>query len=411
MNLHRLLAMVLAGGKGERLLPLTKFRAKPAVMFGGPYRIIDFVLNNLVNSGIFKIKVLTQFKANSLINHLNDGWPLSRNLGQFVDAVPAQMQTGEKWYQGTADAIHQNLGIIHYEAPDLVLIFGGDHVYKMDIMQMVDEHVENGADMTVSAVSIPKEDATSLGVIQIDADQWVIGFEEKPEDPKPLPDDQDKALASMGNYIFNRDVLEAVLEEDAKNPESTHDFGKDIIPQMIHKYRVLCYDFQNNDHPGMEPQERGYWRDVGTIDSYYEANMDLRSVSPTFNLYNPEWPLRTAFYPHPPAKFVFNVSEEKRVGAAFDSLICPGAILSGGTIQNSIISSQVFVHSYAEVMDSIIMPEVKIGRGAKIKKAIIDKYVNIPPGEKIGFDLEKDSQRFTVSPEGVVVIGKETVIE
>ena len=317
MTLHRILAMVLAGGRGERLSPLTLTRAKPAVMFGGRYRIIDFVLNNLINSGIFKIKVLTQFKANSLINHLNDGWPLSRNLGQFVDPVPAQMQTGDKWYQGTADAIYQNLGIIQYEDPDLVLVFGGDHVYKMDIMQMVNEHIENGADMTVSAVSIPRQDATSLGVIQVDADQWVIGFEEKPENPKPMPDNPDMALASMGNYIFNRDVLEEILLEDAKDPQSSHDFGKDIIPKIINKYRVFCYDFRNNEHPGMQPQEKGYWRDVGTIDSFYEANMDLRSVSPVFNLYNTEWPIRTAFYPDPPAKFVFNVPEERTSWSGF----------------------------------------------------------------------------------------------
>ncbi len=411
-RLPSIMAMILAGGKGERLFPLTEVRAKPAVQFGGKYRIIDFVLNNMVNSGIYKIKVLTQFKSNSLIKHLSDAWHLDRRVGHFIDIVPAQMRTGEVWYQGTADAIFQNMNLLYEETPDYVAIFGGDHVYKMDVRQMFEMHLDCEADLTISVVPVPIEKATSLGVLEVDASGRVLGFEEKPANPKPMPGHPSMALASMGNYIFSIETLKSVLQIDAENDRSSHDFGKDVIPYMVQSgYEVYAYDFSTNEVPGMTERERGYWRDVGTIESFYEANMDLRSVSPIFNLYNRKWPLRTFQSFSAPAKFVFAGEGDDRRGEAIDSLISEGAIISGSRVRNSILSPDVFVHSYAEVTDSIIMSGVEIGRGAKVRRAIIDKYQMIPEGELIGYDAKKDREKYFVSSSGIVVIAKKELPE
>lgn len=406
LDLDHTLVMILAGGRGSRLEPLTSIRAKPSVTFGGKYRIIDFVLSNFVNSGLFKIKVLTQFKSNSLNKHLYDAWYMNRSFGHYVDPVPAQMATGEVWYQGTADAIYQNLNLVYDESPVRICVFGGDHVYKMDIRQMLDWHLAKRADLTISAIPVPIEKASELGIMEVDRQWRIIGWEEKPSNPKPIPGRPDMALASMGNYIFETKPLVEQLENDHKHTQSSHDFGKDIIPQMIENNRVYAYDFSTNEIPGQHTREKGYWRDVGTIASYYEANMDLRSVDPIFDLYNQHWPIRTASYQAPPAKFVFDWEWEMRRGVAYDSLISDGCIISGALVRNCILSPGVFIHSYTEVTDSIIMHEVDIGRGARIRNAIIDKYVQIPEGEMIGYDLERDREKYFVSPEGLVVIAK-----
>jgi len=406
-RLPSIMAMILAGGKGERLFPLTEVRAKPAVQFGGKYRIIDFVLNNMVNSGIYKIKVLTQFKSNSLIKHLSDAWHLDRRVGHFIDIVPAQMRTGDVWYQGTADAIFQNMNLLYEETPDYIAIFGGDHVYKMDVRQMFETHLDCEADLTISVVPVPIEKATSLGVLEVDAAGRVLGFEEKPANPKPMPGHPSMAMASMGNYIFSIETLKSVLQIDSENDGSSHDFGKDVIPFMVRSgYEVYAYDFSTNEVPGMTERERGYWRDVGTIESFYDANMDLRTVSPIFNLYNRKWPLRTFQSFSGPAKFVFAGEGDVRRGEAIDSLISEGAIISGSRVRNSILSPDVFVHSYAEVTDSIIMSGVEIGRGAKVRRAIIDKYQMIAEGELIGYDSKQDREKYFVSSSGIVVIAK-----
>lgn len=410
-RMPEVMAMILAGGKGERLFPLTEVRAKPAVQFGGKYRIIDFVLNNMVNSGIYKIKVLTQFKSNSLIKHLSDAWHLNRMVGHFIDVVPAQMRTGDVWYRGTADAIFQNMNLLYEESPEYVAIFGGDHIYKMDVRQMMDYHLQSQAELTIAVIPVPLDKATSLGVMQVDNDGRVIAFQEKPANPSPMPGDPTRALASMGNYIFSVDTLIDVLSKDAQR-DTSHDFGKDVIPSMITEgYRVYAYDFMTNDVPGMTEMERGYWRDVGTIEAFYEANMDLRAVSPIFNLYNRSWPLRTSQCYSPPAKFVFAGDNDPRRGEAIDSLISEGCIISGSRVRNSILSPDVFIHSYAEVIDSIIMSGVEIGRGAKIRRAIIDKYHKIPEGEIIGYDLESDRRKYFVTETGLVVIAKQELME
>jgi glucose-1-phosphate adenylyltransferase len=408
LDLNKTLVMVLAGGRGTRLGPLTAFRTKPAVTFGGRYRIIDFVLSNLVNSGLFKIKVLTQFKSNSLIKHLHDAWYMNRSFGQHVDPVPAQMATGKVWYQGTADAIYQNLNLVYDEDPVRLCVFGGDHVYKMDLREKIAWHCSREADVTISAIPVPIAKASELGIMEVDEDWKIVGWEEKPKNPKPLPNDPTRALASMGNYIFETDPLIAVLEEDHADASSSHDFGKDVIPKMIHTHGVYAYDFSTTKVPGQQEKERGYWRDVGTIVDYFEANMDLRSVDPIFDLYNYEWPIRTATHHYPPAKFVFDQEWELRRGVAYDSLISAGCIISGGLVRNSILSPGVFVHSYCEIHESIIMHEVEIGRGAHIRRAIIDKYTKIPDGEMVGFDLERDRERYYVTDEGIVVIAKVT---
>ncbi len=406
--MNQILAMVLAGGRGMRLGPLTQDRAKPAVPFGGEFRIIDFVINNLINSGIFKIKILTQFKADSLICHLHDTWNMSRMLGHYVDCVPAQMRTGQTWFTGTADAVYQNMYHIERERPPLVAVFGGDHVYKMDLKQLVDFHFARDSEITLCALPRPLYEATQFGVLEVDAHDRIAGFEEKPAGPKPMPGNPDQAFVSMGNYLFDTQVLLDLLSEDSQDRSSSHDFGKDILPRAIRSHRVCAYDFTRNVVPGMTPRERGYWRDVGTVDCYMEANMDLRSVEPVFNLYNRQWPMRTATKSRPPAKFVF-AQEGGRRGVALDSLVSGGAIISGSLVQNCIICPDAFIHSYSKIFDSIIMHGVDIGRGCNIRRAIIDKGVHVPPGTTIGADAAEDKQRFYVSPSGVVVIGKDYV--
>jgi glucose-1-phosphate adenylyltransferase len=401
----RVLAMIMAGGRGRRLSPLTRDRAKPAVPFGGKYRIIDFALSNFVNSGIHSIYVLTQFLSQSLSEHLQSAWTVSAFLkDQFIKCVPAQMRTGDLWYQGTADAIFQNLNLIRESRPHLVCIFGGDHIYRMDVSQMIAFHEDKESDCTVAAIPVPIEQASSFGIIQVDDDWRVVGFEEKPGKPKPLPNDPTKALASMGNYIFSCRALLSSLEADSAIATSTHDFGKDVIPALVGSGRVFCYDFTSNRVPG-EIGLNDYWRDVGTIEAYFEANMDLRDVVPAFNLYNRHWPIRTARYDDPPAKFVHE--ESARTGRALNSMVCEGSILSGCLVRNSMIGRNVKIHSYSEIADSIIFDNVEIGENARISRAIIDKNVKIPEGARIGVGIATDPSEHFVSPGGITVIPKQ----
>lgn len=401
--------MILAGGEGRRLYPLTRDRSKPAVPFGGRYRIIDFVLSNFVNSGLSKIKVLTQFKSDSLNLHLSRGWQLSPVLDQYIDPVPAQMRTGKDWFKGTADAIYQNMHLIEKEHPDYICVFGGDHIYKMDVRQMLQQHIDTKADLTVSTVPYPLEKSSQFGIVEANGNWEITGFTEKPECPSPMPGNPEMALVSMGNYIFSREALVRSIEEDAhKNTE--HDFGKNIITAMLDDYKVCAYDFSTNEVPGMRPEGRGYWRDVGDIDQYWEASMDLVSVSPTFNLYNDQWPIRCYYPPFPPAKFVF-ADMEKRVGMATDSLVSEGCIISGGKINRSILSPRCRINSYSSVSESFLMEGVEVGRHSKIKRAIIDKKVIIPPGTHIGYDLDEDRKRFHVTDSGVVVVPQGTKLE
>lgn len=405
----RVLALVLAGGEGRRLWPLTADRAKPAVPIGGRYRLIDFVLSNLVNSGFNKIKVLTQYMSDSLNNHLSRGWRLPAMLDQYVEAVPAQQRRGREWFKGSADAIYQSLNVITDEDPDMVLVFGGDHVYKMDVRQMLDFHLEVGAECTVAAIPVPVDLARSFGVIEIDSDWRILSFTEKVENPPQIPGRPGWALASMGNYIFNTRLLVQELLADAEGKAGTqHDFGRNILPDMVGKRALYAYDFMRNEIPGMDERERGYWRDVGTIQQYYMANMDLIQVVPVFNLYNPRWPLHTWMRSLPPAKFVFNEeshSGARRMGFATDSLISEGCIISGGHVDRSVLGPRVRVNSYADVRESILHEGVDIGRHCRIQRAIIDKNVRIPAGTEIGYDPEADARRFQVS-DGIVVIPK-----
>jgi glucose-1-phosphate adenylyltransferase len=403
----RVLAMIMAGGRGSRLSPLTRDRAKPAVPFGGKYRIIDFALSNFVNSGIHSIYVLTQFLSQSLSEHLQSAWTVSDFLkDHFIKCVPAQMRTGETWYRGTADAIFQNLNLVRESRPHLVCIFGGDHIYRMDVSQMIAFHEQNESDCTVAGIPVPIATASSFGVIEVDAEWRIVGFEEKPANPKPLPNDPTRALASIGNYVFSCRPLLTALEADGKDALSSHDFGKDVIPAMIRDRRVYCYDFTSNRVPG-ELGPNVYWRDVGTIETYYDANMDLRDVVPAFNLYNRLWPIRTARYDDPPAKFVHE--DATRTGRAFNSMVCEGSILSGSLVRNSIIGRNVKIHSYAEVFDSIIFDNVEIGQNAKVHRAIIDKNVKIEDGAQVGAATAMalvPSDHF-VSPGGITVIPKQ----
>lgn len=398
------LAVIMAGGRGERLYPLTKDRAKPAVPFGGKYRIIDFVLSNFINSGIYSIYVLTQFKAQSLIEHLEEGWRLSSILrDHFVIPVPAQMRTGTEWYQGTADAVYQNLHLIQRAEPQLVAVFGADHIYRMNIRQMVEEHRMKGAEVTVAALPVKIEEASQFGVMEVGDDWRILGFEEKPEKPKPIPGEPEHALVSMGNYLFNTETLIQALIADAQNPTSTHDFGKDLLPALSKERKVYAYDFRKNRIPlPLKGEEPSYWRDVGTIEAYYEASMDLRAIDPSFNLYNRSWPIRTVSYGDPPAKFAFD--EEGRRGMAVNSIVGEGSIISGSVVRGSVIGLNVRIHSFCLIEDSILMNRVEIGRGCRIRRAIIDKNVIIPPGTEIGYDLEKDRERSFVSESGIVVI-------
>jgi glucose-1-phosphate adenylyltransferase len=395
----KVLAMILAGGRGERLYPLTRDRAKPAVSFGAIYRIIDFTLSNCLNSGIRRIYALTQYKSTSLHRHIQLGWNiLSAPLGEFIEAVPAQQRIDEHWYQGTADAIFQNIYTLQVERPDLVLILSGDHIYKMDYRKMIASHLERGADLTVAAIRMDRNLSREFGVMEIDGNWRIVGFQEKPEEPKTIPRDPKGILASMGIYVFNTEVLARRLIEDARS-DSTHDFGKDIIPMMIGKDHVFAFDFREGDCGGT-----GYWRDVGTIDAYYEANMDLISITPQLNLYDSQWPILTYQPTSPPAKTVW--IEEGRVGTALNSIISNGCIISGGNVKRSILSPKVTVHSFAEIEDSILLEGVDVGRNAKIKRTIIDKEVQIPPGMEIGYHLDEDAKRFTVTASGIVVVPK-----
>ena len=405
------LVMIMAGGKGTRLYPLSKERCKPTMPIGGRYRLIDFVLSNFTNSGFYQIKVLTQFMSDSLNRHIFLGWRMSSQLEHFVDIVPPQMRMGESWYLGTADAIYQNINIIKNENPDYIFVFGGDHVYKMDVRQMLDYHIEKGADITISTVPIPLRKASEMGVIETDPYGQITGFVEKPKNPKPMHKREDMALVSMGNYIFSKEVLLEVLNRDHIYEDSAHDFGHNIIPKMIGEYHIYAYDFTKNHWPGMEEKERGYWCDIGTIDAYWKTNMDLCSVTPRFNLYNQKWPIRTASNHNPPSKFVFANEREKRVGRATDSLVSEGCIISGGYVNRSVLSPGVRINSYASVTDSVLMEGVKIGRYCKIRKAIIDKDVNIPSHTIIGYAPEYDKKHYHVTESGITVVTKRVEIE
>lgn len=400
------LAMILAGGVGSRLMPLTRDRAKPAVPWGGRYRIIDFVLSNFVNSGYYRIKVLTQYKSESLNQHISRGWRLAPILDQYIEPVPAQQRTGPDWYKGSADAIYQNLNLIREARPEIVAVFGGDHIYKMDVRQMVAFHKEKDAHLTVAAIPVPIEEASAFGVIQVDEDFRMVGFQEKPANPTPMPGHPDKALVSMGNYTFKTDTLVDVLRSDAADQGSVHDFGKNIIASMIHSHECFVYDFATNTIVNQPEAEHGYWRDVGTIDMYFRSSMDLISVTPAFDLYNRRWPIRTHYDHNPPAKFVHDDFGGGRVGSAVNSIVSDGCIISGGRIERSILFPRVRVNSYAHVTDSIIFDDVNIGRHAKIRKCIIDKGVEIPAGATIGFDPEKDAELYHLTDEGLVVLAK-----
>jgi glucose-1-phosphate adenylyltransferase len=403
--------MILAGGMGERLYPLTRDRAKPAVPFGGRYRIIDFAINNFINSGFFKIKVLTQFKSTSLIEHITRTWRLVHEIGQYVDVVPAQMRKGPFWFRGTADAVYQNLELIFDEQPDVICVFGGDHIYKMDVNQMLQEHIANEADLTIATIPVPLGEAHQFGIIEIDEDWRVTGFVEKPkEGAKTIPGRPDMVLASMGNYIFDARVMIDVLQRNSLR-DSAHDFGKEIIPDMYPRSKVYAYDFAKNRIPGDEGHNSGYWRDVGTVDAFFEASMDLVSVTPAFNLYNPQWPIVSAPMNLPPAKFVFADSKSQRIGIATDSLVSDGVIISGGTINRCILHPRVRIHSYSDIDESVLMDGVDIGRHSRIRRAIIDKGVQIPANSTIGYDVEADRQRFTVTESGIVVVPKGAEIE
>ncbi len=400
------LGIVLAGGRGERLYPLTEHRAKPAVPFAGRYRIIDFVLSNFVNSGILSIYVLTQFRAQSLLEHMDKGWRTSDFLGDhFITAVPAQMRMGKEWYQGTADSVYQNLFLIERHSPRLVAVFGADHVYRMNIRQMIDEHQKNGAEVTVAALPVKTKEATQFGVMEVDSDWRILGFDEKPSQPKTIPGEPDRSLGSMGNYLFNTDILVHILTTDADNAASNHDFGRDLLPALIKNQRVYAYDFSKNRVPvPFKGEEASYWRDLGTLEAYYEANMDLCSVDPLFNLYNCSWLLRTVGFGDPSAKFVFDWNDRK--GMALNSIVSEGTIISGSAVHNCVVGRNVRVHSYSQIEDSVIMDWVEIGRGCKIRRAIIDKSNIIPAGSEIGYDLEKDRQRYFVSETGIVVLAR-----
>jgi len=401
------LAMILAGGEGRRLDPLTRERAKPAVPFGGRYRIIDFVLSNFANSGLLRMKVLVQYKSESLNTHVQRGWRLTALLNEYVEIVPAQMRVGPKWFEGSADAIYQNLNIITDEEPEYTYVFGADHVYRMDVRQMLDSHLDKKADLTVAAIPIPIGTAGEFGIIEVDTEGRMIGFVEKPQSgAKTMPGDPTRCLASMGNYLFNTDVLVQEIVRDAGDPNSAHDFGKSIVAAMYQRKRVYVYDFATNEVPGQGERERGYWRDVGSLEAYYQSNMDLVDVDPVFSLYNDRWPIFTVQYNYPPAKFVFANEHEGRVGRATDSLISEGCIVSGGQVNRCILSPKVRINSYAQVDGSILFENVNIGRHCRIRRAIIDKHVDIPAGTSIGFDLQEDRKRFHVTESGIVVIPK-----
>jgi len=400
----KVLSFVLAGGKGTRLYPLTKERAKPAVPFGGQYRIIDFVLSNLVNSGIHSVYVLIQFKSQSLLQHLRDGWEFSGLLkDHYIIPVPAQMRTpNETWYRGTADALFQNVNLIEQSDPHVVAVFGADHIYRMNIREMIEYHEQKRAQVTVAAIPVAKEFASEFGVIEMAPDGRILKFHEKNPNAPTMPGNPDMVLASMGNYTFSTAPLLKYLYEDSKDDASAHDFGRDILPKWVQQGDVFCYDFTTNRIPGDPVGSAVYWRDVGSIDAYYEANMDLRAVTPALNLYNRQWMLRTAGYDDPPAKFTFD--EEGRRGQSIDSIVCGGTILSGGSVKNSVLGRGIKVHTGAIVEDSIVFDNCDIGRRCKVRRAILDKNVILPDGTSIGYDLELDKARYHVTESGIVCV-------
>jgi glucose-1-phosphate adenylyltransferase len=393
------LALILAGGRGSRLQELTQWRTKPAVPFGGKFRIIDFPLSNCINSGIRRIGILTQYKAHSLILHVQRGWGFLRGeFGEYIELIPAQQRINENsWYTGTADAVHQNIDIMRGHNPDYVLILAGDHIYRMDYGAMIAHHVATGADITVGCIDVDLETAKSFGVMRVDDESRVKEFEEKPDDPKPIPGSDDTALASMGIYVFNKSFLFEQLIKDADMPTSTHDFGKDIIPSVIDKYRVMAYPFRDP-----KSGRQGYWRDVGTLDAFWETNLELIGVTPELNLYDRTWPIWTYQEQLPPAKFIFD--DDDRRGMAVDSMVSGGCIISGSVVSHSLLFSNVRVNSYCSVESSVILPDVDIGRNCRIKNAVIDKRCRIPDNTVIGEDPKADAKRFTVSPNGVVLV-------
>jgi glucose-1-phosphate adenylyltransferase len=400
----KVLSIILAGGEGKRLLPLTLDRAKPAVPFGGHYRLIDFALSNLANAGLLHVVVLTQYKSHSLDLHITRTWRFSTLLGSYVTPVPAQMRRGPWWFAGSADAIYQNLNIVGDERPDYILVFGADHIYRMDPRQMLAQHIQTRAAVTVAAIGVPAGEAGAFGILEPGKGTKIKRFVEKPPDPVAVAAGREHLLASMGNYIFTASALVDTLREDAQDANSRHDMGADIIPRFVETGDAHFYDFHTNNVPGCTEKERGYWRDVGNLDSYYDSSMDLVAVQPAFNLYNREWPIFTNIPQLPPAKFVFE--EPTRAGMAFNSIVSAGSIISGGTVRHSVISPGVVVEQGALVEDSVIMDQALIGEGAVVRRAIIDKNVTVAPGARVGTDPEMDASHFTISASGIVVIGK-----
>jgi glucose-1-phosphate adenylyltransferase len=407
MDLNKVAAVILAGGKGQRLEPLTRDRAKPAVPFGGIYRIIDFALSNCVNAGLKKISVLVQYRSRSLNRHIRDGWQIMFNpaVGEYLETLPPQYHAGDS-YLGTADAVYQNLFAVREDEPEAILILAGDHIYKMDYRHILKFHIEKGADATVAAVEVRRSEAAGqFGVLQVDEQSRIIGFEEKPHDPKPLPNNPELCLGSMGIYVFKPSVLYKLLEDDARDPKSSHDFGKNIIPKMVGAHPIFAFSFIDENK-----KEAKYWRDVGTIEAYYDANLDLIKVTPELNLYDNEWLIRTMPITAPPPKFVFAQAEPGRVGVALDSMVSPGCIVSGGRVERSVLSPFCRINSYSLVTDSILFENVSVGRHSKLHRTIVDKDVVIPEGMQIGYFPEEDKKRFTVTETGIVVISKRTVL-